>query len=102
MTETLTIEIDHSHGAVLRVLGLIERRGWRIRAATLMPAGNSGQRLIVAVEPQPWSRPRLAVLRAQIKRLQCVRAIEGAEPGAPVFAGAPHPEFLAEQARGAA
>ncbi|GIX17197.1 MAG: hypothetical protein KatS3mg119_1383 [Rhodothalassiaceae bacterium] len=102
MTETLTIEIDHSHGAVLRVLGLIERRGWRIQAATLMPAGNSGQRLIVAVEPQPWSRPRLEVLRAQLNRLLCVRAIEGAEPGAPVFAGAPRPGFVGENAMGAA
>ncbi len=102
MTETLTIELDHSHGAALRVLGLIERRGWRIRAATLMPAGNAGQRLIVAVEPQPWSRPRLAVLRAQLKRLLCVRAIEGVEPGMPVLAGAPHPEFLTENTRGAA
>ncbi len=102
MTETLTIEIDHSHGAALRVLGLIERRGWRIRAATLMPAGNTGQRLIVAVEPQPWSHPRLEVLRAQLKRLLCVRAIEGTEPDMPVLAGAPHPEFLSENARGAA
>ncbi|RMF11937.1 MAG: hypothetical protein D6757_10395 [Alphaproteobacteria bacterium] len=81
MTATLAIEIDHSHGAMLRVLGMIERRGWRVKALTMMPAGNAGQHMTIALEPQPWRPGSLEVLKRQIARLLCVRAIEnGAEP----------------------
>ncbi len=45
MMERFAILIDDSQGALMRVIGTIERRGWRVQALAMAPHGNRGARL---------------------------------------------------------
>lgn len=80
MSERLTIEFNPAEGAVLRMLGLIERRGYQLRAIAMneQPMGAS---LVVDVEPRDLDR-RVQVVAEQLRRLVDVNSVSLGNSGA--------------------
>ncbi|RST29479.1 acetolactate synthase 3 regulatory subunit domain protein [Sphingomonas ginkgonis] len=70
MSGTLHIDFTPGEGAIIRALGLIERRGFELRDVAA-----EGRRLTVAVEPRGPGR-QLDVLRRQLERLVDVTAVQ--------------------------
>jgi acetolactate synthase II small subunit len=79
VTERLTISFAPAEGAVLRMLGLVERRGYALRGVTMTEKGNGGL-LVVDVEPRDSSR-RVNVVAQQLGRLVDVHSVTLAHPG---------------------
>ena len=79
MTERLTISFAPAEGAVLRMLGLVERRGYELRGVTMSEAGGNGL-LVVDVEPRDASR-RVNVVAQQLGRLVDVQSVTLANAG---------------------
>lgn len=79
MTERLTINFALAEGAVLRMLGLVERRGYALRGVTMTENGNGGL-LVVDVEPRDASR-RVNVVAQQLGRLVDVHSVTLASAG---------------------
>ena len=73
MTERLTVSFAPAEGAVLRILGLVERRGYALRGVTMSEKGDSGL-LVVDVEPRDGSR-RVNVVAQQLGRLVDVHSV---------------------------
>jgi len=71
MSRVLEIELDHSEGALLRVLGTVERRGFAVLElnADKPDADSYALRLQLAGERDPQ------VLCRQLQRLMDVRAV---------------------------
>ena len=67
MSERLTIDFTPAEGALIRVLGLIERRGYLLRSVA-MGEQEKGASLIVDVEPRDSGR-RVEVVAEQLRRL---------------------------------
>lgn len=67
VTNRLTIDFTPAEGALVRMLGLIERRGYLLRAVAMneMPTGAS---LIVDIEARDIGR-RVQVVAEQLRRL---------------------------------
>ena len=84
MRERFSVLIDDSQGALMRVIGTIERRGWRVQALAMAPHGNRGSRLELEVAPAPWHRGDIAVLARHLEKLIPVEAVErdGLDAGA--------------------
>ncbi len=82
MMERFSVLIDDSQGALMRVIGTIERRGWRVQALAMAPHGNRGSRLELEVAPAPWHRGDVAVLARHLEKLIPVEAVERDGPGA--------------------
>lgn len=80
MSDRLTIDFNPAEGAVLRVLGLVERRGYLLRRVAMNeePAGAS---LVVEVEPRDGGR-RIDVIAQQLRRLIDVNSVSVARHGA--------------------
>ena len=77
---TLHLEIDGADGSLLRVIGLIERRGFFIDKIVMDGEGNAGgRRVSLGVRPRDADRC-LDILGRQIDRLYGVKrhAIEAA------------------------
>ena len=72
MTHTLRIQIRDSDGAVLRALGLIERRCYRLRSCVIGEADDGGRTMDVNVSS---SRPG-DLLKRQLERLHDVMKVE--------------------------
>ncbi|MBB4211808.1 acetolactate synthase small subunit [Rhodothalassium salexigens DSM 2132] len=72
MRETLTLHLDDSHGALLRTLGLIERRGWKVTHLDLRPAEPAGQTARFEVERLPWHAGTPEILARHVSKLFCV------------------------------
>jgi acetolactate synthase II small subunit len=79
VTERLTISFAPAEGAVLRMLGLVERRGYALRGVTMTEKGNGGL-LVVDVEPRDSSR-RVNVVAQQLGRLVDVHSVTLAHSG---------------------
>ena len=82
MTGRIHVDFDAGEGAVLRMVGLVERRGFTVGGISM--AANDGRGSIsLDVEPRDSSR-RLEVIAAQLRRLHDVRnvSILSCEPGA--------------------
>jgi acetolactate synthase-1/3 small subunit len=73
MTRTLHIELDNAEGALPRLIGLIERRGFLIDGLA-MQAGAEGRSLAVTVRPRDTTRC-VDVLGRQIDRLLGLRRV---------------------------
>lgn len=73
MIDRLTIEFNPAEGAVLRVLGLIERRGYLLRAVAMNEQAK-GASLVVDVEPRDAGR-RACVVAEQLRRLVDVKDV---------------------------
>ncbi len=78
MTERIEIDFAMAEGAMLRVLGLIERRGFVVRGLSMTGQGDRGS-LAVDVQPRDAGR-RLDVMAAQLRRLVDVRHVSVSSP----------------------
>lgn len=78
MTDRLTIEFNPAEGAVVRMLGLIERRGYLLRGV-VMSEQPKGASLVVDVEPRDAGR-RVNVVAEQLRRLIDVYEVRLANP----------------------
>ncbi|MBK5910590.1 hypothetical protein CCR85_03670 [Rhodothalassium salexigens] len=72
MRETLTLHLDDSHGALLRTLGLIERRGWKVTHLDLRPAETGRQAARFEIERLPWHAGTPEILARHVGKLFCV------------------------------
>ena len=80
MNARLKIEYVNAEGALLRVLGVIERRGFMIKSVAMNEhADGRMASVIVEVHPRDASR-RLEVLVPFLRRLHEVHAINSFEP----------------------
>lgn len=68
MQHQLRIQLRSNEGAVLRALGLIQRRGYRLESCNLAEASGDGRRMDVRVTSE---RPG-ALLKRQLERLHDV------------------------------
>ena len=71
-TERIFVEFEAVEGAVLRLIGLVERRGFRIRRVAMaeQPCGRRGS-LALQVAPADAARS-VQVLAAQLRRIHGV------------------------------
>jgi acetolactate synthase regulatory subunit len=81
---TLQIQLRCNEGAVLRALGLMERRGYRLESCTVSEAQGDGQAMRVCVASE---RPG-DLLKRQLERLHDVLWVEIGQPAAGPWAGA--------------
>jgi len=72
MNYTLDIQLSGCEGSVIRALGLIERRGYRLINCSLDEADSKGQKMQVSVAS---SRPG-DLLKRQLERLHDVLQVE--------------------------
>ena len=80
MNARLKIEYVNAEGALLRVLGVVERRGFMIKSVAMNEhADGALASLIVEVAPRGAER-RLDVLIPFVSRLHEVRSINAFEP----------------------
>ncbi len=80
MNGRLTIDLDMAEGALLRVLGVVERRGFMIKSVAMNEhADGALASMIVEVVPRGAER-RLDVLVPFVQRLHEVRSINAFEP----------------------
>ncbi len=80
MNARLKIEYVNAEGALLRVLGVVERRGFMIKSVTMNEhADGALASMIVEVVPRGAER-RLDVLVPFVQRLHEVRSINAFEP----------------------
>ena len=73
MTERLTIDFTPAEGAVVRMIGLVERRGYVVRGLAMNGQAESAS-LTIDVEPRDPSR-RVQVVAAQLGRLVDVKRV---------------------------
>ena len=79
MTERLTIDFTPAEGAVVRMIGLVERRGYVVRGLAMNEQAN-GASLTIDVEPRDPSR-RVQVLSQQLGRLVDVTQVSHSTNG---------------------
>lgn len=79
MTQRIEIDFAMAEGAILRMLGLIERRGFEVRSVLMTSGGGQGA-LAVNVVPRDPSR-RLDIVARQLRRLSDVRKINVSNEG---------------------
>lgn len=73
MTTQINIDFLPAEGAVVRLIGLVERRGYELEAMNYVPAIGS-HRLSVTVRARPGLR-QIETLKAQIARAYGVTAV---------------------------
>jgi acetolactate synthase II small subunit len=73
VTERIEITFTPAEGAVLRMLGLVERRGFLVRGIAMKEAGEDAT-LAVDVEPRDSGR-HLEVVARQLGRLIDVQSV---------------------------
>ena len=79
MTERLTIDFTPAEGAVVRMIGLVERRGYLVRGLAMNEEADSAS-LTMDVEPRDASR-RVQVVAAQLGRLVDVKQVSHSATG---------------------
>ena len=73
MTSHVVIDYAAAEGAVLRMIGLVERRGFRVRAIAMSEEGATGSLALDLVGDGP--NRSLNVLALQLRRLHEVRNV---------------------------
>lgn len=84
MSERIEIAFSPAEGAVLRMLGLVERRGFLVSGITMTAIANHGS-LAFDVEPLDPSR-RLDVVARQLRRLIEVQSVAVSQKHSGTFA----------------
>ena len=84
MSHLIHIEIDRLEGTLLRILGLVERRGFHIDELELFDLGEDRRGLSITVRPRDANRS-LDILGLQIDRLYGVKRMQAP----PIRAAAP-------------
>lgn len=82
MSSRIEIDFTRSEGAVLRLIGLVERKGFDVQSVEMPEAGTRQSRLTLGVTPRDAGR-RLDVLGRHVAKLYgvtAVRAHEASEP----------------------
>lgn len=79
MTERLTIDFTPAEGAVVRMIGLVERRGYVVRGLAMNEQAESAS-LTMDVEPRDPSR-RVQVVAQQLGRLVDVNQVSHSGTG---------------------
>ena len=72
MYHTLNIGLSASEGAVIRTLGLIERRGFSLGKCSISEAGSDGRSMLLTVA----SSRSGDLLKRQLERLHDVHSVE--------------------------
>ncbi len=72
MNNTLHIQLSSAQGAVIRALGLIERRGFSLNSCSVSKADGDGRNMEVNVSSE---RPG-DLLKRQLERLHDVHSVE--------------------------
>ena len=82
MTGRIQIAFDAAEGAVLRMLGLVERRGFAVGAIAMRAEAGEGALSLDVVARDPGRR--LEVVAGQLRRLHEVRRVSifPSQPGA--------------------
>jgi acetolactate synthase-1/3 small subunit/acetolactate synthase II small subunit len=78
VTERLTVSFTPAEGAVIRMLGVVERRGYALRGIA-MEEGADGASLTMEVEPRDPAR-RVDVVARQLGRLLEVNSVSIVTP----------------------
>jgi acetolactate synthase II small subunit len=73
MTQRIQIDFAMAEGALLRMLGLVERRGFEVRGLAMAERDGRGS-LSLEVRPRDAGR-RLDVIAGQLRRLADVRNV---------------------------
>ena len=81
MSHLIHIELDRLEGSLLRILGLVERRGVNIDGAELYDLGEDKRGLSLTVRPRDPSR-NTDILGLQIDRLYGIRRLASDPRGA--------------------
>ena len=74
MSHLIHIELDRLEGSLLRILGLVERRGFNIDGAELYDLGEDKRGLSLTVRPRDHSR-NTDILGLQIDRLYGIKRL---------------------------
>ncbi len=74
MSKTIHVELDRAEGSLLRIIGLIERRGFHIDGMVMEGAGDN-RTMAIHVTPRDATR-HVDVLHRQIDRLYGVRRFD--------------------------
>lgn len=72
MNHTLRITIRHIEGAIIRIIGLVERRGFSIKSVNATPS-TCGQEMAMVIEVE--SERSAETLVRQVEKLFDVRAV---------------------------
>ena len=80
MTSRVAIEFAPAEGALVRIVGLVERRGFLVRGVAMTDRDGRGT-LTLDVEPRDAARS-LDVLSLQVGRLHGVRSVSFVPPAA--------------------
>ena len=88
-TQSLHIEFEPAEGALLRLIGLIERRGYAVQRLVLPVRTKGCMALDLGLKSNGAGRD-IGVLSRQIRRLVGVRAVRSSTPQNP--AATPHGE----------
>lgn len=75
MIRHIEISLENQHGALLRILGTIERRGWVVRAMDMNSQGNDAQTLRLKIERSRHHSGSFETLTRHVTKLFCVRQI---------------------------
>lgn len=70
----IDIDFTFAEGAVLRLVGLVERRGFEVRGIRMAETGNGLGALSLDVSPRDASRS-LAIVAGHLQRLYDVRSV---------------------------
>lgn len=81
MTGRMRIDFMPAEGAVVRLIGLIERRGFQVRGLGMTEEDAERASLVVELEPRDPTRS-LKTLDLQLRRIQGVRNISVFTPAA--------------------
>ncbi len=73
-TQMLTIEFSPEEGAIIRLLGLVERRGYEVKTINLPLTSKNNSSLDIAIIARDASRD-IGVLQRQISRLIGVQRV---------------------------
>ena len=77
MKRKIECEIAQAEGSLIRVLGVVERRGYKLQGLSVMPAGPDSYRLSFSVE----SVRDVSMLVKQLERLFDVSTVQLVDAG---------------------
>lgn len=77
MTGEIVIDFNKSEGAVLRLIGQVERRGFEVTSMTLPHHGAGPARLTLGVEPRDASRS-FETLSRHVAKIYGVTGVQAA------------------------
>lgn len=80
MSNTLHVEIFEAEGALVRLIGLVERRGFTISSMAMSAPSNGSSRVTLDIASRSGAR-QIDILTRQIERLFDVHAVS--RPAAP-------------------